>query len=196
MTTPPKTCIVMYCMVLLTLLGCKGQDGGARSGANDTPVVVWGPDARSGDGSLDEFIERAVQHSTAGDYEEYRLLWSLDHRPTSRKRFEQIRRAIKQVTVKMVRPIRLRRPDGTLAPQEDPTYVFHSFIEMKQEAKERSNNRLRDRHLVLLIYLEEQNWRFRAAPPAIKDAILDAVAESPATGRPPSDARADSAPRP
>lgn len=150
--------------------------------------VVWGPDSQCANPSVNQFIARAVRCCAEGDYEEYRLLWAYDQEPISRKRFEQLRQAMQRVQVRTVRHLRLRAPDGKLLDEAYPVYLFHATIEMKEEAKKRSDNRLEDRELVLLLRYEECAWGFTPAPEQYKSAILDALASGgTAPSRPSAD---------
>ncbi len=140
--------------------------------------IIWRATAKCKNREVNDFVAQAVAVCAGGDYDEYRLLWSYDHQPTSRKRFAQIRDAMKKVEIKTVKRLRLRLADGGLKQEDSPVYVFHAFIEMKDEAKQRSDHRIDDRDMILRIVYEHGAWRFTPAPKEVKEAILDAVAAS------------------
>lgn len=178
----------------LVVISCKrDRDSTSASDAARADVgVTWAAGARCLNHEINDFVAHALAVCARGDYEEYRLLWSYDHQPTNRKRFEQIRAAMEQIEIRQVRRLRLRLPDGSLRAETQPIYVLHAFVSMSPEAKKRSEHRIEDRELILQIVYQNEAWRFAPAPREVKEAILGALASTevidlpaqPATGQP------------
>ena len=133
--------------------------------------IVWAPGAKCKNHEVNDFVAKALTVCAEGDYEEYRLLWSLDHQPTSRKRFMQLRDAMEQVHVKTIRRLQFRLPDGSMKDMETPVYVLHAFVALKEEAKQRSE-RLKDRELILQIVRRNNAWCFIPAAKEVKKSLL------------------------
>ena len=156
----------------------KNSASGGR-GSDSAVEIVWAPDAKCQNQEVNDFVAKAMTVCADGDYEEYRLLWSLDHQPTNRKRFMQLRDATEQVQVKTIRRLQFRLPDGSMKILDTPVYVLHAFVALKEEAKQRSE-RLKDRDLILQIVRRHNAWCFIPAAKEVKKSLLGGD-----SGRPP-----------
>ncbi len=153
-------------------------------GGSDSAVeIVWAPDAKCKNQEVNDFVTKAMTVCAEGDYEEYRLLWSLDHQPTNRKRFMQLRDATEQVQVKTIRRLQFRLPDGSMKSLDTPVYVLHAFVALKEEAKQRSE-RLKDRDLILQIVRRNDAWCFLPAAKEVKKSVLAGDSGRPPTALP------------
>ena len=186
------------CLGCILANGCdrdsskKNSANGGR-GSDSAVEIVWAPDAKCKNQEVNDFVAKAMTVCAEGDYEEYRLLWSLDHKPTNRKRFMQLRDATEQVQVKTIRRLQFRLPDGSMKGLDTPVYVLHAFVALKEEAKQRSE-RLKDRDLILQIVRRNNAWCFIPAAKEVKKSLLaggsgrspvnrpDAVPTPPAPG--------------
>ena len=181
-------------IVWITCFGCilsggcdrnsskKNTANGGR-GSDSAVDIVWAPDAKCKNQEVNDFVAKALTVCAEGDYEEYRLLWSLDHQPTSRKRFMQLRDATEEVEVKTIRRLQFRLPDGSMKSMDTPVYVLHAFVALKEEAKQRSE-RLEDRDLILQVVRRNDAWCFVPAAKEVKESLLAGHADPPATGPP------------
>lgn len=182
----PRALLPLLLVLVLHTIGCsRDQAPTVAQGAQPTRdpghgqvQVIWGKDSRCGNSAVNDFVARAVRCCAEGQYEDYRLLWSYDQEPINRRRFEQLRQAMHTVEVRTVRRLQLREPNRQTRPQTSPIYLFHAYITMKEEAKQRSDHRLEDRELVLLLTNDQGTWRFTPAPERYKVAILDALAST------------------
>ena len=157
----------------------KNSAKGGR-GSDSAVEIVWAPDAKCKNQEINDFVAKALTVCSEGDYEEYRLLWSLDHQPTNRKRFMQLRDATEKVDVKTIRRLQFRLPDGSMKGLDTPVYVLHAFVALKEEAKQRSE-RLKDRDLILQIVRRNNAWCFIPAAKEVKNSLLAGD-----SGRPPA----------
>lgn len=181
--------LMFWSFCCLLACGCNrdsaGQTASATDPADTTGVaIVWRPNAKCSNPQINEFVQKAVTVCASGDYDEYRLLWSYDHQPTSRKRFEQLRGAVRIVEIQAVKRLRLRLPDGSFLERESPEYVLHASVKMTEEAKRRSDDRLADREMILRIVQENGRWRFTPAPREVKEALLADKPGEPAATTP------------
>ena len=179
-------------LIIITLVACLGcifawaysgdsskkdkANGGGGSGS--AVEIVWAPGAKCRSQEVNDFVAKALTVCAEGDYEEYRLLWSLDHQPTNRKRFMQLRDATEQVQVKTIRRLQFRLPDGSMKGADPPVYVLHAFVALKEEAKQRSE-RLKDRDLILQIVRRNNAWCFIPAAKEVKDSLLAGHSDPP-----------------
>ena len=171
------------CLGCILAYGCdrsstkKNSASGGR-GSDSAVEIVWAPDAKCQNQEVNDFVAKAMTVCADGDYEEYRLLWSLDHQPTNRKRFMQLRDATKQVQVKTIRRLQFRLPDGSMKGTDTAVYVLHAFVALKEEAKQRSE-RLKDRDLILQIIRRNNAWCFIPAAKEVKESLLAGHASQP-----------------
>ncbi len=176
------------CFGCILAWGCN-RDSSKKDSANggrgsDSAVeIVWAPDAKCKNQEVNDFVAKALTVCAEGDYEEYRLLWSLDHQPTNRKRFMQLRDATEQVQVKTIRRLQFRLPDGSMKGADTPVYVLHAFVALKEEAKQRSE-RLQDRDLILQIVRRNNAWCFIPAAKEVKDSLLAGHSSRPLAAQP------------
>ncbi len=191
-------CVVGVGVALLILAGgCRGKTNKAAvansnvSGEEKNAIEVqWAAGARCANESVNEFVADAVHACATGDYEKYRLLWRYDHRPTSRKVFERRWQSVQRVEIKAIRRVVFRYADGTIRSPDPrspelPVYMFHVFVEVKPEVREkisRSNDQGDDRDLVLLIVQEEGAWQLMPAPDRIRDSVLGTANAKSTTG--------------
>lgn len=180
---PAARCKLPALICLTTGLACAPFLEGCRKSEPESPAekhsvrLIWGPESRCRDESLNAFISQAVRHCVDGNYEEYRLLWRYDHQPTSRRHFESVWGMVEQVEVKALKPLRFRLPNGTLDDQE--YYVFQAFITLRDEAVQLAKGRLQDRDVVLLIVRDNGAWRLVPAPAEVRDALAGTATEAP-----------------
>ncbi|MCZ6654056.1 MAG: hypothetical protein O7D91_13650 [Planctomycetota bacterium] len=176
------------CFGCILSWGCD-RNSSKKNAANgglgsDTAVeIVWASDAKCKNEEVNDFVAKALTVCAEGDYAEYRLLWSLDHQPTNRKRFMQLRDATKQVRVKTIRRLQFRLPDGSMKVLDTPVYVLHAFVALKEEAKQRSE-RLKDRDLILQIVRRNNAWCFIPAAKEVKESVLADHSSGPPAAQP------------
>ena len=161
----------------------KKNKANSGRGSDSAVAIVWAPDAKCKNEEVNDFVAKALTVCAEGDYEEYRLLWSLDHQPTNRKRFMQLRDAMEQVDVKTIRRLQFRLPDGSMKDLDTPIYVLHAFVALKEEAKQRSQ-RLKDRDLILQIVRRNNAWCFIPAAKEVKTSLLAGDSGGPPVGPP------------
>ena len=182
------------CFGCILAWGCdrnssKKNKANRGRGSDSAVKIVWAPNAKCKNEEVNDFVAKALTVCAEGDYEEYRLLWSLDHQPTNRKRFMQLRDATEQVQVKTIRRLQFRLPDGSMKGMDTPVYVLHAFVALKEEAKQRSE-RLDDRDLILQVVRRNNAWCFIPAAKEVKNSLLAGAAGRPPVVQPaaPSDA--------
>ena len=186
---------LLCCLVAMSCRRDRDSTGDSDTARADVRVT-WAAGARCGNDEINDFVAHALAVCARGDYDEYRLLWSYDHQPTNRKRFEQIRNAMERVEIRQVRRLRLRLPDGSIKAETQPVYVLHAFVGMSHAAKQRSEYRIEDRDLILQIVYQNDAWRFAPAQQEVKEAILGALASTEASARPSQPAAGQSDPGP
>jgi hypothetical protein len=174
---------LVACFGCILVCGCnrnssKKDAAKGGSGSDSAVDINWASDAKCKNQEVNDFVSKALTVCSEGNYEEYRLLWSLDHQPTSRKRFMQLRDATERVDVKVIRRLQLRLPDGSMKEMDTPVYVLHAFVALKEEAKQRSEQ-LEDRDLILQVVRRNDKWCFMPAAKEVKESLLGGHASRP-----------------
>lgn len=114
------------------------------------PVVLFPPDCRQPDATVNNFIEHCLDVCSRGDYDAYRQLFGVDYRPTSEADFKKVWQGIKGVTVRRVFP----------SPEVPP----RCYILAKVELRHPDSKGRRERDVPLMVFKEGDAWRLGPAP--------------------------------
>lgn len=148
--------------------------------------VVFGPKSKCNDATVNAFVSETVERCAAGDYDAYRLMWTIDYRPASRKRFRQLAESIEQIEVKLVKQLQIESADGAIEERDDPVYVCHVFVKINPDIQRKPGTKFEDRDLILLITRNVDSWQFEPAPDFVKDALLASAKDAPSESLAPS----------
>lgn len=125
--------------------------------------------------SANEFVELAMNAVSAGDYDPFRLLWSVKDEPVSRDDFEQRWTGLTQVRVRKLRPIILKNADGV--PTGDETYAILVDFSSDPAVVSRRREPLRD--IVWLVVNEQGQWRLAKPPKKVKLWLRKEIGDTP-----------------
>lgn len=149
----------------------------ANASTAPPPKRLVFPDAlRVEDDSVNRFVEEAMEICVGGDYEPFRLLWSVEYEPIDRAHFEKHWQSIQRIDV--------------LALEGDPDpdarrYALCADVVFDPDALPPDHELQNDprRRVVLLIIHEQDRWRLTRASKPVRQWLLQKVAES--RGEPP-----------
>lgn len=144
------------------------------------PPLVEFPDwIRTNDASLNEFIDKLLQHCVRGEYGLYRLAVSTKFEPLGRTQFEKAWHAVERVQIRNIRLIhqpttRHWDPARTDIPEElkHPIYCVHGTIYLR-ELPGRQLLKKPVREVVVLVVKENGEWKL--GPPAPADVKRDVM---------------------
>ncbi len=163
---------------VVVLGGCGREDdsagGGARAGgdAKRADVLVF-PDAlKVEDASVNEFVTDAMRTCGSGDYNAFRLLWSVRDDPLPRGEFEEGWDAVQTIRVEELRKVMLAgdsagdgaavKSDGGGVAGLETVYVMVAGVEL--DPAYRIGRSEPQREVILMLVREHDAWKL-AQPP-------------------------------
>ncbi|UCG17181.1 MAG: hypothetical protein JSV19_03955 [Phycisphaerales bacterium] len=133
--------------------GCKRPDqteSGEPAPESRAAVVYFPESLQPDDASVTAFIHRAIETCVTGDYDAFRMLWSVREDPFPRDAFERGWRSVRRVRILGVQKFRRKVED-------DIVYGVHARIELDESVPDPQRER------VLLIVREAGEWRLARA---------------------------------
>lgn len=125
------------------------------------------------DASVNEFVERAMDTCAKGDYDDFRLLWSVRQKPLERGEFEAGWLAVKAIEVRALELIKLATETEAGGERLDEHYVF--LAEVRFDPQHPAGRKEPLREVILLLTKEQQQWRLARAPTKIRTWIRTRV---------------------
>ncbi|MFQ5610470.1 MAG: hypothetical protein ACE5F8_09425, partial [Woeseiaceae bacterium] len=126
------------------------------------------------DESVNAFVARAMAECASGDYERFRLLWSIRHDPLPRDEYEQGWQAVQRIEVRRLEPVILSGSNAAVPPDSDQAYAI--LAEVSLDPNRPAGQREPNREAVLLIVREDDAWRLARPPRALKEWIHERAA--------------------
>lgn len=139
--------------------------------AAEESSIDFPPAVQSDDPEVNRFVRKITETCVGGDYENFRLLWSVHEAPFPRREFERGWKALKKVRVLALE--KMKTPDG------EYLYSIHARVELDESVPEPA------REVVLLIVRENDQWRLAQAPAHHREKVLDTAAEENANANSP-----------
>lgn len=174
-------------VVLSAACGCRKSEPNENIAPPPTEsaaldILVFPPELHVEDRSVNEFLRQVMAVCAAGDYEEFRLLWSARERPLTRAEFETGWDAVQEIRILALEQVALAPAPSEGA--ETPQAAYAAFAEVKFDPKHRVARGEPDREVALLIVSEYEKLRITRAPKQVRDWLKDRVAHA----RPPEGA--------
>jgi hypothetical protein len=160
--------------VVLAAPGC-GKEEAEEPKLTPTPrpvgLVDFPAELRAADPSVNDFLYEAFQTCASGNYEAFRLLWSVREDPISEQEFIRGWQTDPRVSIKDLK--KMRTPEGAIV------YAVRALVEFDPGAVPEPN-----RDIVFVLVKENEEWRIAGAPRSLAktmkgDAQPDADAERP-----------------
>jgi hypothetical protein len=145
-------------------------------------VLVFPPELRVEDPTVNDFVTRAMSVCAVGDYDAFRLLWSPKEDPIPRGDFEHGWDAVTEIRIRALEKA-LLAPDPSTPLSEAPT-VFVLAATVTLDPKHKAGRREPQREVVLMTIREQDEWRLARAPKAMRDWIREKI--GPNSGDAPS----------
>ena len=168
-------------VLLVPSTGCRrAPEEGAGGGSGDEApemkragVLVFPEELHVADAAVNEFVERAMSVCGRGDYDGFRLLWSVREEPLPRDEFEEGWHAVETIRVRGLQKARLAREDAADAAEADVVYVI--LAEVQLDPTHRAGKREPKREVVLMLVREDDEWRLAKPPKKMRDWIKNRV---------------------
>lgn len=163
--------------VLATTSSCSREverkpPAGNAAPAVQPPVALLFPEGMAADDQVVRaFVAEAMRTCSAGNYEDFRLLWSAREEPLSREEFTRSFRAVKSIRVRALEKALLAGDD----PQAEAAVVYAMYGEIDLDPSQPIGERQPTREIVLMLVREHDQWRFAQAPKAMREWVKSKV---------------------
>ncbi len=128
------------------------------------------PDAlRVDDQTVNDFVQRAIEDCARGEYEAFRLLWSVREEPLPREEYEEGWQAIQSIRILALEKIFLAPGAGGDAERAVLAYALAMHVAL--DPTHRAAKREPQRDVVLLLIREHDEWRISRAPKGVRTWI-------------------------
>lgn len=153
--------------------GCR-RDGNTPSNGGDAdpapkvrdllifPDVLYVEDPR-----VNEFVGHAMAVCAAGDYDEFRLLWSAREEPLPRKEYEKGWQAVQEIRIQGLERVLLdAKKDGKGASSEQTVYALLAEVSMDPDHPAAAGEPTRE--VALMLVHEHEEWRLAKTPKSMR----------------------------
>lgn len=170
--------------LILTVSGCRRGEapdstvpGGERA-VEAADLLEFPADLRTDNAGVNEFVERAMRVCAAGNYDDFRLLWSAREEPLPRRDYEQGWHAVTRVRIRAVEKVLLVSAEEAKQNKAEPEAVFAVCAEVLLDPQRMEGRSEPKRTAVVLIVREADGWRLTRAPKEIRSWLLRKLGET------------------
>ena len=149
-------------LLAVAAVGCeRGEQPATEAAPPPEPELLHFPARlQAQDETVNTFIRDVIHTCASGDYDAFRMLWSVRDDPFPRDQFHRAWQSVQKVTIEAVRALRNPR-DGSLI------YAVRARVELGPDLREP----LRD--VVILLTGENNQWRLTMPPEGLSDDLFE-----------------------
>ncbi len=167
-------------MIGITLLpgACRQSEEESATGdqlnQNARPradLLVFPDELRAEDESVNEFVARAMTTCASGDYNAFRLLWSVLGEPLPRDEYDKGWQAVTEIRIRALKEVSL-----SAGAQENSGESKTAYVVLADVALAPSHPAARSepqRQVVLMIVEERDEWRLARAPKRVRAWVTE-----------------------
>lgn len=191
----------LVCVALMYLNPACRQDRDADSvdpqaeaaKQESAELLVFPDELRVADPSVNDFVERAMAGCGSGDYDRFRLLWSVREDPLPRDDYLEGWQAVLRIKIRALEKVMLS-PDPKLG-RERPEIAYAILADVALDPERPAGRREPHRQVVLTVIREQMAWRLAGAPSALRTWIKQRVHQRQSDGVELADDRSSNAER-
>ncbi len=135
--------------------------------------LIFPPELRAEDDSVNDFVERAMAGCASGDYEQFRSLWGGKEEPLPRAEYEQGWQAVQNISVRALEKVALAPRSRN--PEDGVRTTYALMADVALDPAHRAGRREPDRQVVLMLTRERGAWRLASPPDAMESWIRQLV---------------------
>lgn len=147
-------------------------------------LLIFPDELRVADSTVNEFVTQAMATCAAGEYEAFRLLWSVREDPLPREEFEQGWQAVQSIKVRALERVLLAADPN--AGRTEPEAVYALLTEVSLDPTQKAGQKEPQRHVVLMLAREHEQWRLARAPKPMRDWIKNKITAAASESAPSS----------
>ncbi len=191
----------LVCVALMSFNPACRQDRDAESvdpqaeaaKQESAELLVFPDELRVADPSVNDFVERAMVGCGSGDYDRFRLLWSVREDPLPRDDYLEGWQAVLRIKIRALEKVMLS-PDPKLG-RERPEIAYAILADVALDPERPAGRREPHRQVVLTVIREQMAWRLARAPSALRSWIKQRVHQRESDGVELADDRSSNAER-
>jgi hypothetical protein len=123
------------------------------------------------DTAINNFVTQAMEVCAAGDYEAFRLLWSVRDDPLPRAEFEQGWKAVETIRIRALEKVMLAPDPDSGRAEAQAVYTVYAQVELDPSLQ--SHGVEARREVILMMVRERDEWRLARAPNAMRTWIRE-----------------------
>lgn len=168
--------VAMLCVgVAFVPAGCRREAEPTEPTASELvkqrdDFLVFPDNLRAEDETVNDFVTDAMTVCASGDYEAFRLLWSVKQDPLPREEFKRGWQAVESIRIRAVERVQLT---SSQTDAETPTAGIHNdayvvLADVQLNPDHPAGQREPRREVVLLIRRENERWWLARAPKQVR----------------------------
>ena len=176
--------VTAICLLVATLaVACRRDEpektSAAASSSNaakskQPDLLIFPDQLRVADATVNHFVTKAMTICAAGEYEAFRLLWSVREDPLPREEFEQGWQAVQTIRVRALEKVFLDAdPNGG---RTEPEAVYALLAEVSLDPTQKAGQKEPQRNVVLMLTREQDAWQLARAPKPMRDWVKNKIA--------------------
>lgn len=134
-------------------------------------LLVFPDELRVEDTAINDFVTQAMEACAAGDYEAFRLLWSVRDDPLPRAEFEQGWKAVETIRIRALEKVMLAPDPDSGRSDTQAVYTLYAHVELDPTLQ--SHGVETQREVILMMVRERDEWRLARAPKAMRTWIRE-----------------------
>jgi hypothetical protein len=152
-------------------------------------LLIFPDDLCVADSTVNEFVTKAMTTCAAGEYEAFRLLWSVREDPLRREEFEQGWQAVQRIKVMALEKVMLGPDLEANRPEGETVYAL--LAEVLLDPTQKAGQKEAQRQVVLMLTRENEQWRLAKAPKPMRAWIKEKITSGDIPSVPLSDDEKD-----
>jgi len=144
--------------------------------AKEEELLVFPEELYVTDISVNLFVIEAMEACSTGDYDAFRLLWSVQQDPLTREEFNQGWQATRKIRIRALERVLYKQPasSGSNPPSKNEM-VFVLMADVELDPTHPAGQRKPKREAVLMIMKEQNQWRLVRATDAMRSWVKNLV---------------------
>ena len=150
--------------------------------AQEEELLIFPEELYVTDVSVNVFVMEAMQVCSTGDYDAFRVLWSVKQDPLTREEFNQGWQAAKKIRVNALERVMFAdQPTTETKETSNGELVFVMLADVELDPTHPAGRRKPKREAVLMILKEQDRWCLAHAPKAMREWIKKLVDQNGTT---------------
>jgi len=134
-------------------------------------------DLQSADASVNAFVREAMTTCASGEYDAFRLMWSVKTEPLTREEFEKGWQAVQKIRVRALQEVSLAE-DSKTGGEVSQVTAYALLADVEMDPSFRVAEKEPTREVVLMLSRENDTWRLSKAPKAMREWLKDKSTEA------------------